>query len=69
MKKFEYKTIIIKPTVIKATGFWKATYNPEEIDQQLNELGSLGWELVSVEGRNSGAGDTAYFLYTFKREI
>lgn len=66
MKRFEYKTIEIKPE--KAA--WKhPKFNRVEIDYILNEMGNQGWELVTMEGRNVGFGYTEFFFYTFKREI
>ena len=62
-KRFEYKTVIIKPT-----GFWGTTFEPVEIDKILNQHGSEGWELVAVESRDSG-GTSFGFHYTFKREL
>lgn len=64
MKRFEYKTVEIKPK-----GTWQKKFDVTEIDKILNEMGSQGWELVAVEDRNVGYGHTGYFFYTFKREI
>ncbi len=64
MKRFEYKTVEIKPT-----GTWTSKFDIVEIDKVLNGMGSQGWELVSMEDRNVGYGTTACFYYTFKREI
>ena len=64
MKRFEYKTVEIKPT-----GTWTSKFDIVEIDKILNGMGSQGWELVSMEDRNVGYGTTACFYYTFKREI
>lgn len=63
MKRFEYKTIEVKPT-----GTWTSKFDIVEIDKILNEMGSQGWELVTTESRDMSG--TAYgFHYTFKREI
>jgi len=64
MKRFEYKTIEIKP---KGTWSWK--FDIVEIDKILNDMGSQGWELISMEDKNYGYGNTEFFFYTFKREI
>jgi hypothetical protein len=54
MKKFEYKTIIMK---VKKTK-----------DEELNKLGQEGWECVNVYTPNlAGSSIDAYYL--FKREI
>lgn len=63
MKRFEYKTIEVKPK-----GTWTSKFDIVEIDKILNEMGSQGWELVTTESRDMSG--TAYgFHYTFKREI
>lgn len=62
MKRFEYKTLKIEPK-----GFWGTKFEPEHIDQQLNELGQQGWELVSVQDSEMSGMTTSYH-YTFKRE-
>ena len=64
MKKFEYKTIEVKPK-----GTWSSKFDIVEIDKILNDMGSQGWELFSMEDRNIGYGTTGCFYYTFKREI
>lgn len=63
MKRFEYKTIEVKPT-----GTWQLKFDTAEIDKILNELGKQGWELVAVESRDMG-GTVYGFHYTFKREM
>lgn len=66
MKRFEYKTIEIKPNVKWKS--WFLNFNIDEVDAILNELGSQGWELVTVDSRDMG-GTVYGFLYTFKREV
>ena len=63
-KRFEYKTVVIKPK----TTFWTFDYDPQEIEKTLNQYGSEGWELVAVESRDSG-GTSYSLMYTFKREL
>jgi len=63
MKRFEYKTIEIKPT-----GTWTWKFDIVEIDKILNDMGSQGWELIVMESRDMG-GTAHGFHYTFKREI
>lgn len=50
-KKFEYKTLEIRPT-----GTWKSKFDIVEIDKILNDFGKDGWELVSMEDKNFGYG-------------
>ena len=66
MKRFEYKTIEIKPT--KKT--WTSPkFDIGEINNTLNGMSSQGWELVTMEGRNIGFGYTDCFYCIFKREL
>lgn len=66
MKRFEYKTVEIKPE----KRAWKnPKFDPIRIDEVLNEMGKQGWELIAVEDKKIGYGYTEYFIYTFKREI
>lgn len=67
MEKWEYK--IINPEV---KGWVDKRIDPES-EQQLNELGNQGWELVSIAHLTSGAGggwggDTKTFIFIFKRK-
>ncbi|MBO6183981.1 MAG: DUF4177 domain-containing protein [Chryseobacterium sp.] len=61
-KRFEYKTVVVKPKV----SFWTVEYDPNEMDKTLNKYGNEGWELLSVESREYMG--TYIFHYTFKRE-
>lgn len=62
-KRFEYKTVIVKPT----TTLWTQKYDPADTDKILNQYGSEGWELVCVESREYVG--SFIFHYTFKREL
>jgi len=64
MKRFEYKTIEIKPT-----GTFGSKFDVEVIDKTLNKYGMEGWELITVEDKNFGYGSTECFYFIFKREI
>jgi len=63
MKRFEYKTL-----KIKVTGFWNTELDLDHVDSTLNEMGSQGWELISIESKSISGSDYFYY-YTFKREI
>lgn len=39
----------------------------DEVAQRLNELGNVGWELVSTSDLNAGQGKTRGLLAIFKR--
>lgn len=62
MRKFEYKTVQIKPK-----GFFGTELDPNVIDMELNELGQQGWELVTIQGFELNGMTTSYHC-TFKRE-
>ncbi|MCL2198255.1 MAG: DUF4177 domain-containing protein [Defluviitaleaceae bacterium] len=51
--KYEYKQVLIDP--------WKQ----EAAEEQLNELGRDGWEMVDV----ANIGGTHYLVYAFKRQL
>lgn len=62
-KKFEYKT-----ERIDSKSIWSIKFDSKEIDEILNQIGSEGWELVSVQDI-SQTGTAWSFHYTFKREL
>ena len=64
MKRFEYKTIEIKPK-----GTFRSKFDLTEIDKTLNKYGMEGWELITVEDKNFDYGSTECFYFIFKREI
>ena len=65
MKKFEYKTLVFEPG-----GKWVKVIQMEtqELENQLNELGSNGWELINSSDYASEGYTQKVILY-FKREI
>ena len=63
MKKFEYKVLDI-PT--KGLFGYKVDYST--LTNQLNELGSKGWEVVSMNAMPMSSG-TTHGVIILKREI
>ena len=64
-RKWEYKSLYIdRDTYIK--GMLGKTFRPEELENDFNELGSEGWELVGVAFNDGAGGDS---VVVFKREI
>jgi hypothetical protein len=61
MKKFEYRLLNAE------SGFFNGL-NYKQLNEQLNQLGALGWEVVSTVGVVS-AGQSTDLLFTLKREI
>jgi len=61
MKKFEYRLLNAE------SGFFNGL-NYKQLNEQLKQLGSLGWEVVSTVGVVS-AGQSTDLLFTLKREI
>jgi hypothetical protein len=62
MKKFEYKLLDTK------SGFFSG-FDYKQLNEHLNQLGNLGWEVVAMVGTAIGAGQTTGLLITLKREI
>ena len=50
------------------SGFFKGL-DYEELTEQLNLLGSQGWEVVSAVNSTNSAGQTINLLVTLKREL
>lgn len=63
MKKYEYKTI-----TTDAKGLFGGKVDIAGFDEQLNELGEQGWDLIASIASNESYGSTRYVLSTFKRE-
>ena len=64
MKKFEY-TVLDVP----AKGFWfGGKINHQELSTKLNELGSLGWEVVSSVNTNTYQNASRGVVIILKRE-
>lgn len=64
MKKFEYKIL-----TVGQAGFMFPTLDGEELNQHINHLGRLGWELTSSVGTNYRYGRTNEIILIFKREL
>lgn len=63
--KWEYKTI-----KIGVVGFFKGVdFNENEVTENMNKLGRVGWELVSSFDTNEGHGNTLHIVLIFKRPL
>ena len=64
--KWEYKTIKLADE-----GFWitQGRINEAALEDELNRLGSQGWELVSVFDTNRSGGGTNGVIAVFKRKM
>lgn len=58
MTRYEYK-------VVSFGSMWK-TFDQEKLEEELNVLGSQGWELVAKEARSQGGASSGLVLI-FKR--
>ena len=68
MKRWEYK--VLKPEVSGPFGWWGGgRVSAEAIAEELNRLGSLGWELVSSLDTSNTTGRTVEVILLFKREL
>ncbi len=64
MVKYEYKTLYTD-----AKGFLGGKVDRSSFQQDLNELGKEGWELVSSVSANQSYGSTRWIISVFKRKI
>jgi hypothetical protein len=62
METWEYKTI-----QFEATGIMGGILDVRSFQDELNNLGTQGWELVSCFDTNMNQGQTRYVLAVFKR--
>ncbi|MDL2292526.1 DUF4177 domain-containing protein [Acholeplasma sp. OttesenSCG-928-E16] len=60
---WEYLSVVIK----SKTSFWGGKFNNQEVNDELNDYGKKGWELVNVVAINKGSGSTEGLLAFFKR--
>ena len=69
MEKWEYKIVKVEAKT-KASG-WSYNINtklPQELEEVLNKLGNMGWELVSIS-LPTMAGRSQDFFCFFKRKV
>lgn len=64
MEKWEYKT-----TKIETTGFNGGILAQEDFENDLNRMGSQGWELVSCFDTSQAYGRTREVVAVFKRRM
>lgn len=64
MDKYEYKTLI---TDVK--GFFGGKVDKDRYENELNQLGSQGWELVNTVPTAQSDGNTRWIISVFKRKI
>jgi len=64
MTTWEYKTI-----QVKAHGFLGGLVDIDDFDSKLNELGQLGWELVTSTTVTQDLGSARRILAIFKRSL
>jgi len=56
-------------TLNVAAGIWKGQIDEEELTNKLNELGRVGWELVSTSDLNWAQAGTIGLILILKREL
>lgn len=62
MDKFEYKVVTYDPH-----GFFGGNVEEYQIENQLNQLGNDGWEMVGCTSSNQSYGATKSIVCIFKR--
>ena len=61
--RWEYQTL-----KIDTKGFSGGKFDEHDVDQQLNELGAEGWELIKAFDTNMDVGATRSLVFVFKRQ-
>lgn len=64
MEKFEYKTLLTD-----AKGTLGGKVDQSAFQDELNELGMQGWELVNTVAAAQSYGSTRWIISIFKRKI
>lgn len=64
MQQWQYKTV-----KVGAEGMLGGIANVKAIDEQLNEHGSAGWELVAAFDTNLHEGASREFVFVLKRPL
>jgi hypothetical protein len=62
MDKFEYKTL-----KFETKGFSGGVLDIEQFDKELNNMGEMGWELISCFDTNLLQGGSRLVIAVFKR--
>ena len=64
MERYEYKTLFTD-----AQGMLGGKVDQMELHNDLNDLGSKGWELVSTVAAAQSYGSTRWLISIFKRKL
>ncbi|MDF2656404.1 MAG: hypothetical protein K0R19_2878 [Bacillota bacterium] len=64
MERYEYKTLFTD-----AKGVLGGKVDKMELHNDLNDLGSKGWELVSTVAAAQSYGSTRWLISIFKRKL
>ncbi len=64
MEKFEYKV-----AVYDTKGFWGGNVEVLAIENQLNQFGNDGWEMISCTSTNQSYGASKSIVCIFKRKM
>ncbi|MBQ1447823.1 MAG: DUF4177 domain-containing protein [Erysipelotrichaceae bacterium] len=63
MEQYEYKVI-----TFDTKGFFGGNVDVDLVEEELNELGEEGWELVSCTNTNQSYGSSKSLVCIFKRK-
>jgi hypothetical protein len=64
MERWEYRTL-----KMQTTGFLGGILDTNSFDNELNKMGSEGWELVSCFDTSQSQGSSREVVAVFKRKI
>lgn len=62
--KWEYKTV-----KLGVVGLLGVTFDEKKVNEFMNKLGSIGWELVSSFDVNEADGNSLFVILIFKRPL
>ena len=62
--RWEYQTV-----KLATSGFLGGKFDANQLDAYMNQLGSLGWELVAGFDTNKSYGETRDVVVIFKRPL
>ena len=65
--KYAYKTISVAPTGLRVSGDDHTQKLSELLEEESNELGEKGWEMVAVVPSLASGGSVSKVMAIFKR--
>lgn len=61
-KKIQYKVLSTEKE-----GWWTVKFDPQKIEDKLNEMGDKGWDLINSFDINHGNGSSKEIIFILKK--